>query len=87
MTVRRALAIYFAFEGIEDWTELDLKTWRLAFGSVNPHGRELPELWDRYKAGTLAEQIIALADNLVMEDLSKEARKEIQDGIRRLRKG
>lgn len=91
MTVRRALAIIDVFDnlpdGARDWTDAEPRDLRKAMGddTFDPSLAIWPELWERYKKGTLHEQTIEMAENLNMEDLSKASRKEIQDGIRRIR--
>lgn len=92
MTVRRALALIEVFDnlpdGAKDWQDADPKDLRKAMGDdqFDPRQAVYPELWERYKDGSLHEQVIALADNLVLEDLSKKARKEIEDGLNRITK-
>lgn len=91
MTVRRALAIIEVFdnapEGTRDWSELDPKDLRNAADLQDTfiYSQAIwPELWKRYKDGSLHRQTLELAENLPMEDLSKKARKEIEDGLNRI---
>ncbi len=93
MTVRRALAIIDVFDNLppeaKDWTDAEPKDLRKAMGddSFDPSLNIWPELWERYKDGRLQQSVIELVDNVNMEDLSKAARKEIEDGIARISKG
>lgn len=93
MTVRRALAIIEIFDNLppeaKDWTDAEPKDLRKVMGddSFNPSLSIWPELWARYKDGRLQQATLELADNVNLEDLSKKARKEIEDGIARISEG
>lgn len=91
MTIRRALAIIKVFDELppeaKDWTDAQPKDLRNALGDDTfiPALALWSELWRRYKNGTLQTGVLELWDNLNAEDLSKKARKEIEDGLSRLR--
>lgn len=79
------------YQGVQDWRDIDPSEWRKILSDGNNKWydvqpmMEIEELWKRYKKGTLAQEVLDLADNLVMEKLSKKSRKEIEDGLARLR--
>ena len=101
MTVRRALRFIQLFEeweerfnksgrrGVQDWRDIDPKEYRKIYGDdymeVSPQN-QLEELWERYKSGSLYREVQELADNLVLEDLSKTARRQIENGLVHIRK-
>lgn len=80
------------WQGTQDWRNIDPAEYRKILDSgdnkwydVQPL-LEIEELWIRYKNGRLAREILELAENLVLEDLSKKSRKEITNGLNRVRK-
>lgn len=90
MTIRRCLEIIKVFDEIpkgEDWTVARPIDYRKAFGDANfdPSAAVIPELWTRYQDGRLFHQVLDLAENLVMEDLSKSSRKVIKNGLNSIR--
>lgn len=91
MTVIRAIMFVDAFEAWEA-EHGKMKTWEdmdpAAFRKIYEDGwytrtAEIEELFKRYKSGRLQREIVELAENLVLDDLSKERRKVIKDAIRR----
>lgn len=79
------------YQGVQDWRDIDPSEWRNILSDGNNKWydvqplMEIEELWKRYKSGKLVEQVLELAENLPMDKLSKTARKEIEDGLARIR--
>ena len=79
------------YQGVQDWRDIDPSEWRKIMSDGNNKWydvqplMELEELWKRFKSGELARQVLELAENLPMDKLSKKSRKEIEDGLARIR--
>lgn len=100
MTARRALKIIQVFEkwearfqsngvqGVQDWRDIDPKEFRKIYDDdrygVQPQ-MELDELWRRYKNGRLYDEVLELAENLVIEKLpDNKHTKEMKDALNRI---
>lgn len=102
MTVRRALQLIKVFEeweerfnrsgyqGVQDWRDIDPAEFRKVLGDDHygiQHTMELEELWKRYKNGKIYDQVLDLAENLVIEKLPKNSNtKEMIRDLDRIRK-
>lgn len=80
------------WQGTQDWRNIDPSEYRKIFDSgankwydVQPL-MEIEELWVRYKDGRLAQEVLDLAENIPLHKVSKTSRKEIEDGLNRIRK-
>jgi hypothetical protein len=93
MTIRRVLALIKVFDELppeaRDWSDAEPKDLRNAMGdgSFDPTLAVYPELWRRYKDGTLQQSVLDLVEAIDLEKISKKARKEIEDGINRITNG
>ena len=92
MTVRRGLILFEAFEELErgqDWTDVPNQTYRKVWdeGLRTSRYAEVIELWERYKNRRLHQEVLDLAANIEMDELSKKARAEIEKGLARIEKG
>lgn len=102
MTVRRALQLIEVFErweeqfnksgyqGVQDWRDIDPSEYRKIMGDdhygIQPR-MELEELWKRYKSGRIYDEVLALADNLIMDKLpDNDNTKEMKNALDRIRK-
>ena len=66
-TVERALDLKEAFDAVpegQDWMDVGGATYRRIIGERYQHSPMLAECWRRYRAGTFAGEILALAGNL-----------------------
>ena len=89
MTVWRALQLIEAFDELgkdQDWTDVKGSVYRRVIGERYDYPRMIEETWKRYKDGTLYRQVLELADNLAMDGLSKERRKELRSGLTKIGK-
>ena len=89
MTVTYAIGFIEAFDLLEkgeDWTDVPSKTYRKLIGDRYHYPAMFEELWKRYQNRALHQEVVDLAANLIMEDLSPTRRKEIQDGLNRIHK-
>jgi len=87
MTVSYAIGYIEAFDLLEkgqDWTDVPSKTYRKIMGDRYHHPAMFEELWKRYQNRVLHQEVVDLAANLNMEDLSPTRRKEIQNGLKRI---
>ena len=71
-----------------DWTDVDPKKYKKVLGDSAYHYQAtIVELFKRYKSKELHAQILMLADNLPLEDMPAKRRKEITNGLDRVRNG
>ncbi len=87
MTVFYAIGFIEAFDLLEkgeDWTDVPSKTFRQLIGDRYHYPAMFEELWTRYQNRVLHQEVVDLAANLTMEDLSPTRRKEIQNGLKRI---
>ncbi len=87
MTVSYAIGFVEAFDLLEkgeDWQDVPSKTYRTLIGNRYLLPRQIEELWTRYQNRALHQEVVDLAANLIMEDLSPTRRKEIQNGLKRI---
>lgn len=82
LTVLRAIQIIEAFDKLEkgeDWSDVPNVTWRKILGDGHYKERAvINEMWTRYKAKTLKQEVLDLHENLPP---SAQKRKEIKDGV------
>lgn len=102
MTVRRVLQLIRVFEewearfnksgirAVQDWRDIDPSEYRGILGDdhygIQPR-MELEELWKRYKSGRIYDEVLDLADNLILEKLpDNDKTKEMKRDLARIRK-
>lgn len=85
-TVLRCLQLIDAFDALEsglDWTDVPGGTYRKVLGNRYEYPRILEEVYKRWKSGRIYTEVLDLYENLPP---AAQKRKEIQVGIRKIRK-
>ena len=93
MTVRRAIKLIGEFDKLverfksdADYTAMDPASYRKVFDEYVPLGQEISQLWERYKRRSLHQEVLDLAENIDLARLPVKTRKEILNGLNRIRK-
>lgn len=84
MTVLRAIQLIAAFEALDsdqDWWDVPGSTYRKIIGERYEYPLLLSVCFDRWKRGTLYQEVLDLAANLPPASLERE---EIRDGLERI---
>ena len=85
MTVLRAIQLIAAFEALDsdqDWWDVPGSTYRKIIGERYEYPLLLSVCFDRWKRGTLYQEVLDLAANLPPASLERE---EIKDGLQSIR--